>query len=377
MTMSLPLVKLGHRLTIVSPSTKKVIPNGNSSKSQPKVIANRPDKLPIRRPRPRVGKQPVTPLQIDEAPHYTSTNSKSSDFLKGIPSPNSTPTAKSPSPASQSKRMVSQLVASPTSQAASVVSSSRSPVTRSQSAQENPNSPTSTLPITPSATVAAKNNPSQQIYNPRRPLTRSQSIPITPKSPTIASYPYPSRRKTATVGTLELGKDFDLGIVRVDLAGLHDFDMHSLCQPQIGEVDVFNNDVEENLGQVDDKDSDHGDSDDNGSEEYDSFSLDEEDDLETNNELLDDLDLENDTQLCMSLGHGSIDDDVGENLLIVNKWLRYSGKVSCGGNRDRKVSLAVGDIFTSKEELLNVMKDYYVQHGITLRKIKNTRSRYT
>ena len=41
------------------------------------------------------------------------------------------------------------------------------------------------------------------------------------------------------------------------------------------------------------------------------------------------------------------------------------------------MSLAVGDIFTSKEDLLNVMKDYCVQHGITLRKIKNTRSRYT
>jgi len=46
-------------------------------------------------------------------------------------------------------------------------------------------------------------------------------------------------------------------------------------------------------------------------------------------------------------------------------------------NRDGSVSLAVGDIFKSKEEFLNVMKDYYVQHGISLRKIKNTRSRYT
>jgi len=50
--------------------------------------------------------------------------------------------------------------------------------------------------------------------------------------------------------------------VRVDLAGLHDFDVHSLCQPQIGEVDVFDSDMEENLGQADDKDSDHDDSED-------------------------------------------------------------------------------------------------------------------
>ncbi|KAJ8423528.1 hypothetical protein Cgig2_030023 [Carnegiea gigantea] len=113
----------------------------------------------------------------------------------------------------------------------------------------------------------------------------------------------------------------------VDLAGLHDFNVYSFCQPQIGEVDGFDTDVEENLGQADDEDSDHDDSKDNdfrewqvdGSEESDSFSLDEEDDLEPKNESLDDIDLENDTQLRMTSGHGSIDDDVGENVLIVNK----------------------------------------------------------
>ncbi|KAJ8442655.1 hypothetical protein Cgig2_003699 [Carnegiea gigantea] len=134
----------------VSPSTEKVILSRNSSKSQPKVTKNRDDKLPIRRLRSRAAKQPITPLQIDEAPYYTSTKSK----------------------------------------------------------------------------------------------------------------------------------------------GLHDFDVHSLCQPQIGEVYVFDSDVEGNLGQADDKDSDHDDSEDgdfrewqaDGSEESDSFSLDEEDDLEAGNE---------------------------------------------------------------------------------------------
>ena len=52
-----------------------------------------------------------------------------------------------------------------------------------------------------------------------------------------------------------------MGIVRVDLEGLHNFDAHSLWQPQIGEVNVFASDVEENLGQADD-DSDHDDSED-------------------------------------------------------------------------------------------------------------------
>ncbi|KAJ8434032.1 hypothetical protein Cgig2_001225 [Carnegiea gigantea] len=109
--------------------------------------------------------------------------------------------------------------------------------------------------------------------------------------------------------------------------GLHDFDVHTLCQSQIEEVDVFDSDVEENLGQVDDEDSDYDDSEDSdfkewqadGSEESDRFSFDKEDNLEADNESLDDIDLKNDTQLRMTLGRGSIDDDVGENLLIVNK----------------------------------------------------------
>ncbi|KAJ8428902.1 hypothetical protein Cgig2_024971 [Carnegiea gigantea] len=167
---------------IVTPSTEKVNPSEKSSKCQPKVTVNRPYKLPIRRSRPRLAKQPITPLQIDQALHCTSTKSKSK--------------------------------------------------------------------------------------------------------------------------------------------GLHDFDVHSLCQPQIGEVDVFDSDVEENLGQASDEESDHDDNEDNGSEEFDSLSLDEDDDLQDENESLDDVDLENDTQLRMTIGHGSFHDDVGENLLIVNKMAR-------------------------------------------------------
>ncbi|KAJ8446109.1 hypothetical protein Cgig2_000906 [Carnegiea gigantea] len=215
------------------------------------VIANRPNKLLIRRPKPKVAKQPITPLQIDEAPYYTSIKLKSSNSLKGTPSPNSTPTAKSPSPASPS-RIASNL-----------------------------------LP------------------------------------------PQPPKLNLLT-------------------------------------IDVFDSDVEENLGQADDEDSDHDDSEDSdfmewqadGSEESDSFSLDEEDDLEPENESLDDIDLENDTQLRMTLGYGSIDDDMSENFLIVNKMAKLfrHGKM-WSRNRDGK--------------------DYCVQYGITSRKIKNTKSRYT
>jgi len=46
-------------------------------------------------------------------------------------------------------------------------------------------------------------------------------------------------------------------------------------------------------------------------------------------------------------------------------------------NRDGSVSLKEGDIFTCKEDLLTVMKDYCVQQGITLRKIMNDKRRYT
>ncbi|KAJ8419543.1 hypothetical protein Cgig2_033910 [Carnegiea gigantea] len=103
--------------------------------------------------------------------------------------------------------------------------------------------------------------------------------------------------------------------------------MHSLCQPQIAEVDVFDSDMEDNFRTVD-KGSDHDDNEDSGfrecqsnrSKESKSFSFNEEDDLEFKNELSDDMDLESYTQLRMTLGHGNIDDDdAGEDLLIVNK----------------------------------------------------------
>ena len=58
--------------------------------------------------------------------------------------------------------------------------------------------------------------------------------------------------------------------------------------------------------------------------------MDEKDDLELKIESLDDISLGIDIQLRMTLGHINIDDGVGENILIVKKWLRYPGKASCG-----------------------------------------------
>ncbi|KAJ8445941.1 LOW QUALITY PROTEIN: hypothetical protein Cgig2_009870 [Carnegiea gigantea] len=201
---------------IVSALTEKVIPSENSSKSQLKISSittNRPNKLPIRRTRLRTAKQTITPLQIDEALHYCSTMSKSSYFLKATPLPNSTPTVKSPSPASPSKRMASHF------------------------------------------------------------------------------------------------------------------------------------DVEENLGQVNDEGNTHDDSEDSdfrewqldGSEESQSFSLDKEDDLGPENESLDDINFENNTQLRMTLGHGSIDNDEHDSLSTVNKMAKVfkQGKLWTR-NRDGK-----------------------------------------
>ena len=64
-------------------------------------------------------------------------------------------------------------------------------------------------------------------------------------------------------------------------------------------------------------------------------------------------------------------DNVDEWLLFVNKMVEVftEGKLLMR-NRDGKMSLAVCDIFTCKQNLFNVM-EYYVQHDITLRKIKN------
>ncbi|KAJ8429545.1 hypothetical protein Cgig2_008377 [Carnegiea gigantea] len=48
-------------------------------------------------------------------------------------------------------------------------------------------------------------------------------------------------------------------------------------------------------------------------------------------------------------------------------------------NRDGSVSVSLkeGDIFTYKDDILVVMKDYCVQQGICLRKLRNDRRRYT
>ena len=168
-----------------------------------------------------------------------------------------------------------------------------------------------------------------------------------------------------------------MSIVRVDLDDFHDFDVLDLGQPQIPQLDAFDSDVDENVeAQVEEYlESDSEDSDFNVDEheESDEVSLDDESD---DNEVVDDLDLELDTEQRMRLGH--VDADGSQGHVVVTKMAKVfkQGRL-WSRSRDGSVSLKEGDIFACKEDLLTVMKDYCVQQGITLRKIRNDRRRYT
>ncbi|VFQ81391.1 unnamed protein product [Cuscuta campestris] len=63
---------------------------------------------------------------------------------------------------------------------------------------------------------------------------------------------------------------------------------------------------------------------------------------------------------------------------IVNKMAKLykTGRLWVRG-RDGKVDLKVGDVFSCKADLLRIMKDYCIQKGIFLKKIKNDKKKYT
>ena len=84
--------------------------------------------------------------------------------------------------------------------------------------------------------------------------------------------------------------------------------------------------------------------------EYDDTFLDEE--SFSSNEGLDDMKLEFDTEDKMSFGREIIHIE-GDRNLVVNKITRVFNKcVMWSRNRDESVSLAVGDIFASKQDML-------------------------
>jgi len=89
------------------------------------------------------------------------------------------------------------------------------------------------------------------------------------------------------------------------------------------------------------------------------------------------MELEFDTKDKMSFGREIIHVE-GDRNLVVNKMTRVFNKgVMWSRNRDGSVSLAAGDIFASKQDMLQVVKDLCVQEGFHLQKIKNEKTRYT
>ena len=101
-------------------------------------------------------------------------------------------------------------------------------------------------------------------------------------------------------------------------------------------------------------------------------------DEESGSEGLEDINFETDTADKMVLGHQMVDEDGTGSQLVVNKMAKVfqKGRLWSKG-RDGNVKLAPGDIFTCKENLLKVMRKYCVQEGVSFRKLRNDRKRYT
>ncbi|KAJ8437761.1 hypothetical protein Cgig2_009476 [Carnegiea gigantea] len=252
--------------------------------------------------------------------------------------PNASPSPSSLQPSSKQVNTVPEPVNSP-----------RRPLIRSQSSP----STKSTVPTTPSSSQPSEGL-SQVVLSPTRPLTRSQMspIPVEKRQAQPSSVATGRRTKSRPLplnlvqSQTLLYSDQDLSIVRVDLDDFHDFD------PQIPQLDAFDSDVDENVEEqvkeyleLDSEDSD--------------FNVDEQelsdevslDDKSDDNEVLNELDLELDTEQRMRLGH--VDADGSQGHVVVSKMAKVftQGRL-WSRNRDGSVSLKEGDIFTCKEHLL-------------------------
>ena len=79
----------------------------------------------------------------------------------------------------------------------------------------------------------------------------------------------------------------------------------------------------------------------------------------------------------MQLGAEIINSDADKDL-VVNKMARTLRQgILWTRNRDGKVSLLPGHMFTCKEELLIIMREYCIQESLTLQKVKNEKTKYT
>ncbi|KAJ8426924.1 hypothetical protein Cgig2_010442 [Carnegiea gigantea] len=213
--------------------------------------------------------------------------------------PNASPSPSSLQPSSKQANTVPEPVNSP-----------RRPLTRSQS---SPSTKSAVL-TTPSSSQPSEGL-SQVVLSPTRPLTRSQTSPIPVEKRRTKSRPQPLN---PTQSQTLLYSDQDLSIVRVDLDDFHDFDVLDLGQPQIPQLDAFDSDVDENVeeqvGEYLESDSEDSDFNVDEQEESDEVSLDDESD---DNEVLDELDLELNIEQRMRLGHADADGSQGH--VVVSK----------------------------------------------------------
>jgi len=103
-------------------------------------------------------------------------------------------------------------------------------------------------------------------------------------------------------------------------------------------------------------------------------SLDEEN---NSSESGDDAQLEVQVEQRMQLGVEIID-SYADRDLVVNKMARTLRQETLWTrNKDGKVNLLHGHIFTYKEDMLTIMREYCIQEGFILQKLKNEKTRYT
>lgn len=175
--------------------------------------------------------------------------------------------------------------------------------------------------------------------------------------------------------------DIDLG-----LGELHSYDLRSLSKPSRkteyednnggGEGGREENEVDDSVEDSSD-DSDYHQSDEEADEEGDVMSLTDSgemswQDIDSDGDGTENADLEDEVpRLIDTSGH----DDNGNP--IENVWTKiYLNGNMWARNSNGTISISVGDMFVDKGHWSKVIRDYAIQKGIALQRVKNDRSRH-
>ncbi|VFQ94034.1 unnamed protein product [Cuscuta campestris] len=229
--------------------------------------------------------------------------------------------------------------------------------------------------------------------NTSHPLGDFLTNSSTQHSPTIAEEvdnhrtPKKKKRKAQEGGRKQFElTELNVKLLSKELKGLEAYDIPSLSKPEIPTLDIFFEEVvlpsqaEIQSGQVDTDEENESTEDDDfdGGEDSTECLSSEELSMDEKSATDDEIDVEADTANRMRLDHMDEDEDDYGNQSVVEKMAKVfrTGRLWVR-SRDGKVELKVGDIFSCKEDFLRVMKDYTIQKGITLRKLKNDKRRYT